>query len=171
MESLKEWHDFFVVLGAAAGTLIGAMFVVVSIGSGVITRERVALGHLFMTATILPLATVLYACAVVLIPSLSREGFAVLFGAAGLAGVVYSIRNCVGIIRGGHVEPIDWVWYGGVPILAYVAVLGAVALALGGAPSGSIETLAVALALFLIGGIRNAWDLILYFVQEQGVRR
>lgn len=64
MESLKQWHDFFVVMGAAAGTLIGSMFVVVSIGSGIITRDRAAMGHLFVTATIIHLATVLFACAV-----------------------------------------------------------------------------------------------------------
>jgi hypothetical protein len=166
---LSEWHDFFIVIGAASGTLIGAMFVVVSIGSGIITRDRAAMGHLFVTATIIHLATVLFACAAVLIPSLSREGFGILFGGAGLAGLIYSGRNCIGILRRVKVERVDHVWYGFLPVAAYLTLCAAVALALAGRTE-AIKTLAVALALLLVSGIRNAWDLILYFVTEQSAR-
>ena len=86
MDVLKGWHDFFVVLGAAAGTLIGAMFVVVSIGSGLVKQENLA-SRIFVTPTIVHLAVVLMACAFVLVPSLT---WTVLGAAAGVAGIAVS---------------------------------------------------------------------------------
>lgn len=164
---LQDWHDFFLVLGAAAGTLIGAMFVVVSIGRGFITRERAMIGHLFLTATIIHLASVLFACALVLVPTLSEKGFGTIFAGAGLAGLVYSGRNCFHIARGRNIVLEDKLCYGLVPIIAYLAMIAAAALALSPAPHAT-EILALALALLLIAGIRNAWDMIVFFVEKQG---
>ena len=36
------------------------------------------------------------------------------------------------------------------------------------ATPGAVETIAVALALLIMAGIRNAWDLILFFLERQG---
>jgi hypothetical protein len=35
-ELLHEWHDFYVLLGTASATLVGLMFVAVSIGTSVL---------------------------------------------------------------------------------------------------------------------------------------
>jgi len=105
----------------------------------------------------------------VLIPTLSQEGFGILFGGVGLAGLIYSSRNCIAIVKRAKVERVDHAWYGFLPVLAYLTLCSAVVLALAGL-SGWIETMSGALALLLIGGVRNAWDLILYFVREQSAR-
>ena len=108
---LSEWHDFFIVLGAAAGTLIGAMFVVVSIASGLIKGSELT-SRIFVTPTIVHLAVVLMSCAFMLVPSLnhvdSRRG-------AGVAGIVflgYAGRNVFHISRRRAVEWSDHLWYG-----------------------------------------------------------
>jgi hypothetical protein len=36
---------------------------------------------------------------------------------------------------------------------------------------GGVETLAIALALLVISGIRNAWDLILFFLERRASGR
>jgi hypothetical protein len=169
MDALKDWHDFFVVLGAAAGTLIGAMFVVVSIGSGIVTKERAVEGRVFLTPTIVHLALVLGICSFVLVPSLTPTAFAAALGVAALVFLGYSGRNLFHIGRRQGIEHVDRLWYGAVPAVAYLVMIAAAALMLS-LRAGGIEVLAVALALLFVSSIRNAWDLILYFVQQQSSR-
>ena len=38
--SLAHWHDFYSLIGASSATLVGLMFVAVSISDGVFTREH-----------------------------------------------------------------------------------------------------------------------------------
>ena len=169
MELLDKWHDFFIVLGAAAGTLIGAMFVVISIASGLV-RENELTSRIFVTPTIFHLAFVLIGCAFTLVPSLDRESFGVGAGVAGIAFLGYAGRNMFHIGRRRAVEWSDHLWYGIAPVIAYLLVIVGAVLELKALP-GALETLAVALALLVISGIRNAWDLILFFLERQGNAR
>ena len=89
-ELIAPWHDFFVLLGTAAATLIGAMFVVVSIGIGILSRDRSVAIQVFLTTTVVHLSTVLFGCALTMVPVLAPRWQAVIAGAAGLAGVAYS---------------------------------------------------------------------------------
>jgi hypothetical protein len=162
---LTEWHDFFIVLGAAAGTLIGSMFVVVSIASGMI-RGGALTSRIFVTPTIIHLAFVLLSCAFTLMPSLDRLSFGAGTGVAGIVFLAYAGRNMFHIGRRRAVEWSDHLWYGIVPLLAYLlTVIGAI-LVLKATP-GAVEVLGVALALLVASGIRNAWDLILFFLERQ----
>jgi hypothetical protein len=164
MEALKEWHDFFLIMGTAAGGLIGAMFVVASIGTGYIKQARALELRIFTTPTVMHLATVLFACALVFVPSLSRWGLGVLLGLGAIGGLAYAMRNSFHISR----RDLDWsdrLWYAAVPVLAYVAGVGSASALVWDFP-GAIELLAVALALILASGIRNAWDLIIFFIAQ-----
>jgi len=166
MEMLEKWHDFFVVLGAAAGTLIGAMFVVVSIAGGLV-KERELTSRIFVTPTIAHLAFVLMSCAFTLVPSLDRSTYGASAGIAGIVFLGYAGRNMFHIRRRQEIVWSDHLWYSFCPVLAYILViLGAIRM-LEGAP-GAVETLAFALALLVVSGIRNAWDLILFFLERQG---
>ena len=70
VELIHTWHDFFVFMGTASATLIGAMFVVASIGGGFLTRDRSPEIRAFLTPTVIHLATVLLGCALMLVPGL-----------------------------------------------------------------------------------------------------
>lgn len=169
MEMLDKWHDFFIVLGAAAGTLIGAMFVVISIASGLV-RESELTSRIFVTPTIIHLAFVLMGCAFTLVPSLDRVSLGAGAGVAGIVFFGYAGRNVFHIGRRRAVVWSDHLWYAVMPLLAYLLVIVGAVLVLKAAP-GAIETLAVALALLVISGIRNAWDLILFFLESRASRR
>ncbi|HWE74457.1 MAG TPA: hypothetical protein VG328_14935 [Stellaceae bacterium] len=162
---LDKWHDFFIVLGAAAGTLIGAMFVVISIASGLV-RESELTSRIFVTPTIFHLSFVLMGCAFTLVPSVDRVSLGAGAGVAGIVFLGYAGRNVYHIVRRRAVVWSDHLWYAIVPLLAYVLVIGGAVLVLKGGPGG-LETLAMALALLVISGIRNAWDLILFFLERQ----
>lgn len=166
MELLEKWHDFFLVLGAAAGTLIGSMFVVVSIASGLV-KESTLTSRIFVTPTIVHLAFVLLSCALVLVPTLTPSELGVSTLASGIVFIAYAGRNVFHIGRRREVVWSDHLWYGASPLIAYfVMIVGAVLLLSGHA--GAIETIGAALALLIAGGIRNAWDLILFFLEQQG---
>jgi hypothetical protein len=169
MDLIDKWHDFFLVLGAAAGTLIGSMFVVVSIASGMIRGGELT-SRIFVTPTIIHLAVVLLSCAVVLVPTLTPHELGTLALAGGIAFLAYAGRNVFHIAQRREVEWSDHLWYAAVPLLAYlVLVAGAVLLLIGHA--GAIETIGLALGLLIAAGIRNAWDLILFFLERQGRNR
>ena len=165
MDTLERWHDCFIVLGAAAGTLIGAMFVVVSIASGLVRGSELS-SRIFVTPTIVHLAVTLIGCAFTLVPSLSRLSFGAIPGVAGIVFFGYAARNMFHI---RHRQALDWsdhLWYGICPLLAYLLMIVGAILELE-AISGAVEILAVALVLLVVGGIRNAWDLILFFLERQ----
>lgn len=165
MDALERWHDFFVVIGAAAGTLIGAMFVVVSIGSGLVRQSTLA-SRIYVTPTIIHLAVVLLASAFMLVPSLDRLGTGAAAGAAGIVFLGDSGRNIFHIERQNRVHWSDHLWYGVIPVIAYLVMIASAVLILEALPAG-IELLALSLALLVISGIRNAWDLILFFLERQ----
>src|SRR5436190_12429279 len=68
-ELLHEWHDFYILLGTASATLVGLMFVAVSIGTSVFNEEHRAPMRAFITPTVMHFAAVLFACVVVTIPT------------------------------------------------------------------------------------------------------
>jgi hypothetical protein len=163
-DALAAWHDFYVLIGTASATLLGAMFVVVSIGSGFLTGERVAATRFFLTPTVLHLTTVLLGCALTTVPALKADPLALLIGLVGVLGLAYSLLVGRGVGR-HHVDLGDRLWYGALPILGYAMMIAAAAMIFYGHPA-SLDALALALGMLLIAGLRNAWDMILFIVAQ-----
>jgi hypothetical protein len=92
LDALHDWHDFFVVIGAASGGLLGAMFVVASIGSGFLTKKHATATRVFLTPTVIHMATVMFGCALAVAPSLERVSFGFVFGLGG-AGTASGRRH------------------------------------------------------------------------------
>ena len=88
-ELLHEWHEFYVLLGTASATLVGLMFVAVSIGTSVFNEEHRAPMRVFITPTVMHFAAVLFACVVVTIPTHSWWTLGGLIATGGLAGAIY----------------------------------------------------------------------------------
>ncbi len=163
LDALHDWHEFFIAIGAASAGLLGAMFVVASIGSGFLTKKHAAATRVFLTPTVIHLATVMFACALTVVPTLERVSFGVVFGLGGLIGLIYSCEIGLNVKRRREIDAEDRIWYAALPVLGYAAIAVAGLLALLGKPAG-LEILAAALVLLLAVGIRNAWDMILFFV-------
>jgi hypothetical protein len=160
---LHEWQNFFMILGTASATLIGAMFVVVSIGTGILTRERTRAVRAFLSSTVTSLSTVLMGAALTMVPVLDWFWLATIVGLAGLAGLAYSVWIIVGFGEHPSVGRDDWFWYAIFPPIGYALLVAAAAAASRAVPE-SLVLLAAALAILLIGGIRNAWDMIVFLV-------
>ena len=53
IDALSEWHNFYSVLATASATLLGAMFVVASIGGSLMSEKRAAEVRLFVNPTVI----------------------------------------------------------------------------------------------------------------------
>ncbi len=162
---LDGWHDFYVILATAAGTLIGAMFIVASIAGRVVRKARTVQVGTFFTATVFHLSVVLFAYALVMVPTLTRPAFGIVVGLGGLTGLGIASRAGLWIQRAPNIDGSDRVWYAVMPVLSYVLIAVAAALIVDGMPAG-FETLALALCVLVAAGIRNAWDMIIFIVGQ-----
>ncbi|MGH6968834.1 MAG: hypothetical protein ACREEL_12905 [Stellaceae bacterium] len=159
---LDGWHDFYAILAMAAGTLIGAMFIVASIGGRNMTRARAAAVASFVTPTVIHLSVVLLASALLVVPSLARQTLGAIGVIGGLVGLAVATHIFWQVLH-SKVDRVDRLWYGGLPLLGYVGIVGAGAMILA-QTLGGFETLAVAFGLLIVASIHNAWDLIIYLV-------
>ena len=166
VEAFHAWHDFFVLLGTGAATLVGAMFVVASIGSSFLTEKSEPQIRAFMTPTVIHLTTVLLGCALTIVPSIDWPAASVGFGVGGLVGFLYSARTALRV-AGNQTLLVDRIWYGIIPMIGYAVILAA-ALLMGLRAQSGLETLAVGLVLLVVASIRNSWDLIVFYAQRSG---
>jgi hypothetical protein len=151
------------ILGTASATLIGAMFVVVSIGSGFLTRDRSIGIRTFLTSTVSNLSATLFGAALMMVPGLDWLWLGGIIGVVGIAGLVYEVREMLGFSQHSGADRSDWFWYTIFPVIGYGLLLAAAGTALRGM-AVSLDLLAGALAFLLVAGIRNAWDMIVFLV-------
>lgn len=167
---MQAWHDFYLLIGTAAATLVGLMFVSASVGGGYMTEERRPGIRAFFSPTIFHFAAVLVACLVLLAPKQSWEALGAILLGCGLAGLLYAGSVWRQMLQQGYLRDIDAedrLWYARAPVVCYLLVAFAATLVLLQLPVG-IDLLAATLVLLLLVGIRNAWDITLWLVMRTG---
>ena len=165
-EALKQWHDFYLLVGTAGATLLGLLFIAVSLGAGYLTEERQSGIRTFMSPVVIHFTSVFFLSAIALFPSHQARFFAALIGGTALIGAVVSTYITIQVVRTdmtNYVE--DYVAYGLLPGLGYLALLAA-AVSIYLEKDFGLNVLAGALLLLTIVNIRNAWDLLLTMVHR-----
>ncbi len=162
---LAAWDSFYVIVGSAAGALIGLQFVVVTLIADRPSLRVAEAGAAFATPTIVHFGTVLLLSALLRVPWPSIIFAAALWAIIGLSGVAYAVIVARRMRTQTVYEPEfeDWLFHVVLPLAAY-AVLALSAFA---APSQTREALfgvAAAALLLLFIGIHNAWDSVAYHV-------
>ena len=165
MPGLGEWDSFYVIVGSAAGGLIGLQFVVMTLIAERPTLGTPEAGAAFATPTIVHFSTVLLLAAALRAPWQGILPVAVAWGLVGVCGAAYAgvvtrrMRNQTAY----RPQLEDWIFHVGLPAVAYATLtLSAVA-----APSHSREALfgvGAATIVLLFTGIHNAWDAVAYHV-------
>ena len=166
VEALKEWHDFYTLVGTAGATLLGLLFVAVSLGAGYLTEERQSGTRTFMSPVVVHFTSVFFLSAVALFPSHQAKFFAALIGATALIGAIISTYITIQVVRTDMTNYIqDYLAYGLLPDVAYLVLLAA-AVSIYLEKDFGLNALAGALLLLAITNIRNAWDLTLTMVRR-----
>jgi hypothetical protein len=166
IDALKEWHDFYMLVGTAGATLLALLFVAVSLGAGFLTAERRSATRTFMTPVVVHFTSVFFLSAAALLPWHQLKFFAALIGVIASIGAVLSSYITVQVVRTdmtNHLE--DYLAYGLLPVLGYLALLAAAASIYLEHDFG-LSALAGALLLLVVVSIRNAWDLTLTMARQ-----
>jgi hypothetical protein len=166
-EAMGHWHEFYALLGTASATLVGLLFVAATVSSGVFSSNRRAPLRVFLSATVVHFSSVLAVCLIVLIPLQSWLQFGLLVLGCGVFGLVYCGLIARDTVRDSRlmaaIDLEDRTWYMLVPVVGYVLETATgVALAFRFA-SGSVA-LAFAVAVLMIAGIHNAWDITIWII-------
>lgn len=165
-QSLERWHDFHLLIGTAAATLMGLTFVAVTLAPEVIADRTSTVVRAFTTPIVAFYATVLIVSLILLIPGLPPAAAGVVLGLVGAVGVAYMFSTGVHRQwRDLELEMDDWFWYIGLPVLAY-CVLFVGAFGMWSAAPWALYAAAAAVFVLLIVGIRNAWDVVLAIVRQ-----
>jgi hypothetical protein len=123
----EGWEDYFLLVGSAAGALIGLLFVVVTLTAG---RELGAIERgqkLYMTPIVFSLGAVVLLSGVAMAPVVTPALFALVSGTIGLIGFVAQFRVTLGLrkVAPDSTTQFDVTWYGIVPAIAFALQLAA----------------------------------------------
>ena len=165
-DALERWHDFYLLVGTAGATLLALLFVAATLGAGFLTEDQTAGTRTFMSPVVIHFASVFFLSAVALVPHHHAPFYAVIIGAAALAGAGVASVITVQVMRTDMTTYWqDYFAYGLWPAVAYLALLAAAALIYWRVEVG-LDVLAGALLLLAVVNIRNAWDLTLAMVRH-----
>jgi hypothetical protein len=164
-ELVEDWHDFDVLVGTAAATLVGLMFVAASIGASVFTEKDRAALKAFISPTVVHFTTVLVIAVVALVPTHEWHTLASLLALVGIAGAIYSINVWIELFihRRFNVDVVDRLFYAAIPLVGHLLLLLA-AFFLWRQSEAGLDLLAAGQATLLLAGIRNAWDMMIWIM-------
>lgn len=166
---LGGWHEFYVLVGESAATLIGLMFVAVTFGATRISVEATTSTRSFLDPTITHFVQVLVTACLAVVPSVEPSVF-------GGALVVIGIGRMLSLVKVhrtmreahakyGDIELSDWMSGIVVPCGIYVGLLVSGSAFLTGRTAFAV--LAVTTVLALLNGIVNAWELVIWLAFER----
>ena len=165
MPELAEWDSFYVIVGLAAGALIGLQFVVLTLIAERPPEGAEAAGAAFATPTIVHFSVVLFLSAVIRVPWHAITSLAVLWGVVAVAGLGYAVvvARRMGVQTAYQPGFEDWLFHVALPLATY-ALLGLSALAAFPHEHAALFGAGTAALLLLFLGIHNAWDAVAYHV-------
>jgi hypothetical protein len=167
---LEAWQPFYVIVGTAAATLTGLLFVVITLVSGALLRVASPWSgiRVFSTPNVRHFGAALIIAALLSAPWPALWPAGLLVGLAGLVGVIYVFIVLWEVRRrlvSYQLVLSDWLWYTVLPLLAYTALLVA-GILLPLSPAPALFIIAAATLLLVVMGIRNAWDIVTYMIVE-----
>ena len=165
MSELAQWDSFYVIVGSAAGALIGLQFVVMTLIAERPSLRAAEAGAAFGTPTIMHFSAALLLSAVLRAPWQSVTPAAAVCGIIGLWGIGYSAVVARHMWRQTAYQPdlLDWLYFCVLPLAGYFLLAGSGAAMISYTREALFGVGAVALIL-LFTGIHNSWDSIAYHV-------
>jgi hypothetical protein len=162
---VRDWHDFYGLVGTASATLVGLMFVVASVGASIFNASQQEPMKAYLTPTVAHFSSLLFICILILIPTQTWLSLSMALGGLGVAGVAYSIRQWIRVFwtLRSRIDLADRMFYVFIPSLGYLLVAAA-PIALFEHWLLSAELIAAALLVLLLAGIRNAWDMTVWII-------
>jgi len=167
---LSQWQNFYMLIGTAAATLTGLMFVVTTLIAGVDAHLSTlnAAVSAFNTPTVVHFGTVLLLAGILSAPWQTFSSLSLPLGMVGLGMAFYSIIVLRRMRRVPQYQSTleDWTWYMAFPLIATILLLIA-AFVLPKNPVPALYIIGLAMMWLLLVGIRNAWDNVTFLAVER----
>ena len=150
MDALEHYYE---LTGEGAVTLMGLLFVVVTLAAERHEGDDKWLARTFLTPTVFHLLVVFLIALLALSPEADR--LVPPFGLIGVLGLAYSASIAVNVARSG--EGWDaWLFHAGIPIVCYLGIIVAAWLGVN-STRPAYPILRAVSALLLLVAMRNAW--------------
>lgn len=166
-DKLQPWHELYAVAAGIAATLMGLMFVVMSLGQrSLASEEGSRVARSLHTPIIVFFVTIIVVSMLMLMPDTVPTALAALLAVVSVFGLIYMVANGAYTTWREHTLGFDdLMWYVALPYLSY-AMFGASAVMIWKATPFGPHVEAGAMLLLLLIGIRNAWDLVIFSVRR-----
>ncbi|HEY1586525.1 MAG TPA: hypothetical protein VGH63_12610 [Polyangia bacterium] len=159
------WQNFYLLVGTAAATLIGLMFVAVTFGAGLMRTESAVSARAFIDPPFTHFVTVLLIACLTLVPTMSP----ILLGTALLVATTLRTVALVRVhrrMREAHqryndIELSDWMLGVVLPAACYAGLL-ATGIAFVAERAAAFSGLAVVIVTILLLGVFGAWELVIW---------
>jgi len=164
MAALDAWDSFYVIVGSAAGALIGLQFVVMTLIAERPPLRVAEAGSAFTTPGTVHFCMVLLVSALLRVPWPATAA-AIACGLIGAGGTVYTFVVARRMRRQAAYAPDleDWTFHFLFPLVAYLTLAASGWAALSHARE-ALFGIAGGVLLLLFTGIHNTWDGVVFFV-------
>ncbi|MGB3330017.1 MAG: hypothetical protein WBA46_13740 [Thermomicrobiales bacterium] len=156
--TVDQWHDVFTILGTAAVTLLGLLFVAMSLRDDIRDLSDNQYLKRMTSQNLTSFVTVFLMSVFFMIPDASADGIAISIIATITAPLVNSLRSIGLYWRELPTDRGLFVWYGVVQPLCYLAALVA-AILLGRYEESALSAMLTVMIFLLLIPTNNAWQL------------
>jgi hypothetical protein len=167
IELLRAWQNFYLLTGGASATLIGLLFVALSLGSHLVTTESQQHLDAYVSPVLLYFVSVLMVACLMLIPNSPVLLLVVGLAGMGLWGLIRVARIMIFMLRPDHTVLLyNWfthvIFPGSSYLLFVLAGLGLLVDNL------TLALLAVAFGviILLVSAIWHSWELVLWVARQ-----
>jgi len=173
---LERWANFYVTTSAAAATLLGLLFVVITLAAERGRKETESfraqpnpqLAHIYLTPAVIYFSSVLLMSALLTVPNQTRLTAVICVCVGGIAGLGYcaslAIRQGAG--SASYRERSDLFHYVVFPFAAYALMVAGGLLLLRRTQIG-LDLIAAGMLVLLGLAIRNSWAIAITVVSSQ----
>ena len=149
---LTGWSNFFTLTGAAGATLVGLLFVVVTLNTALTASRKLDIARASMSPALYNFTDVLLQSMVVMVPWQSNWPSGIIFVVLGIWGLIYRI-NRVWVRHRLHLRAIhglvDRIFHNAAPVAASVILIAGATFAPFAVAGSS--------TLLLVSGIYRTW--------------
>lgn len=167
---LSNWQNFYMIMGTAAATLTGLMFVATTLLAGLDTHTPIANAGIsaFNTPTVVQFCAVLLLAGIFSAPWQTFAIIRLLLGLLSLGMLIYQIIIMRRMWQMPQYQSTleDWVWYMVLPLVSNVMFIFATSLLMQN-PALALYLVGSAMLLLLLVGIRNAWDNVTFLALKR----
>ena len=159
-----SWQNFYLLVGTAAATLIGLMFVALTFGASLVKVQNVDSTRAFLDPTLTHFVQVLLTAICICAPSMSPlllGGLLAVLGVLRVIALVRIHRHMREAQRTANdIELSDWITGVILPLAAYLLLIGCGIAFMAGHFAFSV--LALVTVAVLMNGIYGAWELMVW---------